>query len=77
MPHEASATPASINIEQHLSRVLAAVTPLPVVAVPLAQAVQLTLAEDVRAAINVPGFDNSAMDGYALRWADAAAATPE
>ncbi|MBH0130018.1 gephyrin-like molybdotransferase Glp [Salinibacterium sp. NK8237] len=77
MPHEASATPTSISIEQHLSRVLATVTPLPIVTVPIAHALQLTLAEDVRAAINVPGFDNSAMDGYALRQADAAAATPE
>ncbi|PLW81141.1 molybdopterin molybdenumtransferase MoeA [Kineobactrum sediminis] len=34
------------------------------------------LAEDIRAAIAVPGEDNSAMDGYALRAADAAGPLP-
>jgi molybdopterin molybdotransferase len=33
------------------------------------------LAADVRSAIDVPGADNSSMDGYALRAADAAAGT--
>lgn len=32
------------------------------------------LAQDVVAALNVPGFDNSAMDGYAIRVADVAQA---
>jgi molybdopterin molybdotransferase len=31
------------------------------------------LAEDVISTLNVPGHDNSAMDGYALRFADLAA----
>jgi molybdopterin molybdotransferase len=34
------------------------------------------LAADVRATVAVPGFDNSAMDGYAVRAADVEAATP-
>ncbi len=36
-------------------------------AVRLAQCVGRVLAEDVRAAVNVPGFARSAMDGYAIR----------
>ncbi|MHB1753124.1 MAG: molybdopterin molybdotransferase MoeA [Acidiferrobacter sp.] len=39
--------------------------------VTLAQALSRVLAQDVRAPITVPGFDNSAMDGYAFRAADA------
>ncbi len=39
--------------------------------VTLANAVSRVLAQDVRAPIAVPGFDNSAMDGYAFRAADA------
>ncbi|QLG89928.1 molybdopterin molybdotransferase MoeA [Chitinibacter bivalviorum] len=39
-------------------------------AVPLAAALGRVLADDVCAAINVPGFDNSAMDGYALHVPD-------
>lgn len=42
-------------------------TPLPAEEVPLAVAAGRTLAAPVRAAVPVPGFDNSAMDGYAVR----------
>ncbi len=37
---------------------------------PLAEALGRILAEPVRSAIDVPGWDNSAMDGYAVRLAD-------
>jgi molybdopterin molybdotransferase len=39
-------------------------------AVPLRQAAGRTLAQDVIAPIAVPGFDNSAVDGYAVRFDD-------
>ncbi len=39
--------------------------------VSLYEALDRVLAQPVRADINVPGYDNSAMDGYALRAADA------
>ena len=38
--------------------------------VALAQALGRVLASDVRAPINLPSFDNSAVDGYAVRFAD-------
>lgn len=41
---------------------------------PLAQALGCVLAADVEALLDVPAYDNSAMDGYALRVADVAAA---
>ena len=47
--------------------------------VPLARAAGRVLAEDVVAAVPLPVFTNSAMDGYAARWDDvgrAAAASP-
>ena len=50
--------------------VLAAVPPLPVVAVGLNEAFGLVLAEPVVAPYDVPPFSNSAMDGYAVRAAD-------
>lgn len=37
---------------------------------PLEQALDRILAGDIKAPIDVPGYDNSAMDGYALRYAD-------
>lgn len=38
--------------------------------VPLNQARGRVLAEDIKASINIPPADNSAMDGYAIRFAD-------
>ncbi|HET8522862.1 MAG TPA: gephyrin-like molybdotransferase Glp [Thermomicrobiales bacterium] len=64
------------NVEQMLSvddareRILMAFSPLPAVNVPLLDAFDLILAEDVIAGENVPPFRNSAMDGYAVRAAD-------
>lgn len=59
------------------ARVLDAVGPLPVVTLPLAEAHGRRVAQDVAAAIPVPTWDNSAMDGYAVRSADVAGATRE
>ncbi len=44
---------------------------LPVARVPLGDAQGLALAEDLKARFDSPPFDNSAVDGYALRSADA------
>jgi molybdopterin molybdotransferase len=46
---------------------------LPVEDVPLVEAQGLALAEDIRARFDSPPFDNSAVDGYAVRSADAEA----
>ncbi len=37
---------------------------------PLMECFGLAAAEDVHAAVALPGFDNSSMDGYAVRWQD-------
>lgn len=63
-----------LPLEAALARMLAAVTPLAQTeAVALAQGLDRILAEPVAAAVDVPAQDNSAMDGYALRAADAGA----
>ncbi|WP_426416357.1 bifunctional molybdopterin-guanine dinucleotide biosynthesis adaptor protein MobB/molybdopterin molybdotransferase MoeA [Aestuariirhabdus sp. LZHN29] len=51
--------------------ILEQVAPLVVVeSVPLLEALGRVLAEDVRSPVAVPGHDNSAMDGFALRFTD-------
>jgi molybdopterin molybdotransferase len=49
----------------------------PAVSVPLTEAQGLVLADDVVAQLSLPVFDNSAMDGYAVRAEDTTGATPE
>jgi molybdopterin molybdotransferase len=62
-------------LEDALQRLLAAVEPLAQTeAVPTEQAVGRVLAQALVAPLDVPGFDNSQMDGYAVRSADVAAA---
>jgi molybdenum cofactor synthesis domain-containing protein len=63
-----------VSIEDAQLAVLSACRPLTPVAVPVAQAVGLVLAEPAVAEEAVPPFTNSAMDGYAVRSADVAAA---
>ena len=46
-------------------------------AVPLTEALGRVLARDVTSADDVPGFDNSAMDGFALRSEDVSSASPD
>ncbi|MEX1142276.1 MAG: gephyrin-like molybdotransferase Glp [Thermoleophilaceae bacterium] len=64
----AGSTP--IPLEQARAAVLAEVAPLPSEVVALADALGRVLADDVVGVEAVPAFDNSAMDGYALRAAD-------
>ncbi len=65
-----------LTVEEALARVLERVRPLPAEAVPLAEAAGRVLAEDARAAIDLPRFPSSAMDGFALRAADTPGTLP-
>ena len=51
--------------------------PLPPFEQPLMEALGLVLCEDVVSPVSLPGFDNSAMDGYAVQAADLAGASQE
>lgn len=66
-----------LTVEEHRARVLDAVAVLPVETVRLADAAGRTLAAPVRAAHDLPGFDNSSMDGFAVRLADVEGADAE
>jgi len=55
-----------IELDEARRRVLAACSPMPPTEVPIVDAVDLVSAESVIAREQVPGFANSAMDGFAL-----------
>src|SRR5437660_8883210 len=64
-----------IELEEALERILKLVpAPIPE-AVPLSEADGRVAAVQLRSPIDLPPFDNSAMDGYAVRAADVASAT--
>jgi molybdopterin molybdotransferase len=65
------------TVDEHLTAVLGTLGPLPPLDVNLLDAHGCVLAEDVVATRPLPGFDNSSMDGYAVRSVDVASATPE
>jgi molybdopterin molybdotransferase len=65
------------TVDEHISDILDSVAVLPARRLPLAAAHGCALATDVRATIALPGFDNSAMDGYAVRAADVEQASPD
>ena len=62
------------SVEEHRRVVAGLINPRPPVSLPLADALGLVLADDVVAPLSLPGFDNSAMDGYAVLATDVAAA---
>ena len=64
-------------VEEHLAEILATITPLTPTELGLNDIGGLVLAEDVSAVSALPSFDNSGMDGYAVRVEDVAAATEE
>ena len=65
------------SVDSYLSEIIAAITRLPPEHIPLAEADGAVLAADAVTNWPLPGFDNSAMDGYAVRAADVAGATAE
>lgn len=67
----------SIGVEDHLVRILASVDVLPAEVVGLGDADGRVLAAEVTSAVDIPPFDNSAMDGYAVRRADVLRASAE
>ena len=66
-----SAGEARQRFAQHLD-----LSPLPAQTVPLAGALGRVLAADIAAPLDVPPFDRSGVDGFALRAADSRGATP-
>ncbi|MFK8908329.1 gephyrin-like molybdotransferase Glp [Streptomyces sp. YS-3] len=65
------------SVDEHLEDVLAAVAPLEPIELQLPDAQGCVLVEDVTVPLALPPFDNSSMDGYAVRVADVAGASEE
>lgn len=71
MSEDCCSSPSLISVDDAIARILE-----PVSAVKQSEVIDIenalgrVLAEDVCSTINVPGYDNSAMDGYAVRSAD-------
>ena len=55
------------TLEEARAEMLQVITPLPIETIPLSQAGSRVLATEAQAKIDLPRFDNSAMDGYAVR----------
>jgi molybdopterin molybdotransferase len=64
-----------LSLEEARERILAAIPPLTEEPVPVAAAWGRFAARDVVSPLDLPAFDNSAMDGYAVRAEDVAAAS--
>ncbi|MBN9737113.1 MULTISPECIES: gephyrin-like molybdotransferase Glp [unclassified Pseudonocardia] len=65
------------SVEEHAAAVAALLPPTGTETVPLAEASGRVLAADVTAGVALPPFDNSAMDGYAVRAAELAGASDD
>ena len=64
-----------LSVEEAFARIVSQFAALETESVSLLDALGRVLAEDVVSAEDVPAFDNSAMDGYAVRFADTQAAS--
>lgn len=84
MSGTATPAPASVagqgrlwTVDEHLADILATVRPLDPIELQLPDAQGCVLVEDVTVPVALPPFDNSSMDGYAVRTADVAGADEE
>ncbi|RBQ13939.1 molybdopterin molybdenumtransferase MoeA [Spongiactinospora rosea] len=64
------------SVDEHLAEILATVRTLAPLELELERSLGTTLAEDVMTPVELPPFDNSAMDGYAVRSEDVRRAAP-
>ncbi|PSM44026.1 molybdopterin molybdenumtransferase MoeA [Streptomyces dioscori] len=65
------------SVTEHLEDILATVRPLDPIQLQILDAQGCVLVEDVMVPVSLPPFDNSSMDGYAVRVADVAGASEE
>ncbi len=69
--------PALVGLEDARAQMLAGLAPLPPAEVALADALRRVLADGPVSRLTLPPWDNSAMDGFAVRAADVIGASPE
>ncbi|MBC7631023.1 gephyrin-like molybdotransferase Glp [Aeromicrobium sp.] len=66
-----------LTVEDHLEKILRGIGPLGAYDQPLVESLGLPMAESFVSTTDLPRFDNSAMDGYAVRAEDLVDASPE
>lgn len=65
-----------LSVAEARERILSRFQPVAAERLPLAECANRVLAQDIAAATDLPLFDNSSMDGFAIRAADVATAAP-
>ncbi|MFF7240485.1 gephyrin-like molybdotransferase Glp [Streptomyces collinus] len=65
------------SVDEHLDDILTTVRPLEPIELHLLDALGCVLVDDVTVPVSLPPFDNSSMDGYAVRVADVSGASEE
>ncbi|MEU6575458.1 gephyrin-like molybdotransferase Glp [Streptomyces sp. NPDC046805] len=65
------------SVDEHLEDILTTIRPLDPIDLQLLDAQGCVLVDDVMVPVSLPPFDNSSMDGYAVRVADVAGASEE
>src|SRR5512145_742424 len=68
---------ALLSVAQARERILSHFQPVTTESLPLTECSNRVLAQDILAAIDLPPFDNSSMDGFAVRAQDVANATSD
>ncbi|MFE9561088.1 gephyrin-like molybdotransferase Glp [Streptomyces sp. NPDC006487] len=76
-PRDTAAPQRLWSVDEHLADVLGTVRPLEPIELQLLDAQGCVLVEDVTVPVALPPFDNSSMDGYAVRTADVQGASEE
>ena len=69
--------PDMLSVDEALARMLATITPRPSETRPVLECLGRVLAADAVATEDNPPFDNSAMDGFAVRASDLTGASEE
>lgn len=67
----------AINVEEALHYIYTAALPLSTEITPIENAINRVLAQTITATHSLPSFDNSAMDGYAIRTCDSGKTLPQ
>ncbi|HYP43794.1 MAG TPA: gephyrin-like molybdotransferase Glp [Propionibacteriaceae bacterium] len=76
LPEPPASRPGRLrSMEDHRDYLLSCIAELPPFSQQILDVLDLSIAEDVTSSISLPGFDNSAMDGYAVYAEDVADAT--
>src|SRR3954467_12025759 len=77
MPDNLMPTDRLSTVDEQVARVVDSIRPLSPYDQPLLEAMGLPVCENIVAPMDLPAFDNSAMDGYAVYFDDVASASDD